>query len=231
MQLPLAIQISESASFENFLCPDDAFLIASLEKLAVEDSHTVMYLWGASGSGKTHLLQAVCRQASQANELASYLPLAELISHPTAMLEGMENIPVICIDDLQCLQGHADWETALFNLFNRVFEQGGRMLFAATASPAELGLGLADLVSRLQSGPVFQVSVLADEQKIEALKLRARQRGLILDNEPAKYLLNRFPRDLNALFEVLDKLDQESLIKQRRITIPFIREVFTDNGN
>ena len=89
---------------------------------------------------------------------------------------------------------------------------------------------LADLVSRLQSGPVFHVPVLADEQKIEALKLRARQRGLELDKEPAQYLLNRFPRDLNALFEVLDRLDQESLVKQRRITIPFIREVFADKA-
>jgi len=230
MQLPLAIQISDSASFENFLSPDDAFLVASLEKLAVEDSRAVMYLWGASGSGKTHLLQAVCRLASEANALASYLPLAELISHPVAMLEGMENIAVICVDDLQYLRDNPDWQQGLFNLFNRVYEQGGRMLFAATASPVELGLSLADLQSRLQSGPVFHVPVLTDEQKIEALKLRARQRGLELDNEPAQYLLNRFPRDLNALFEVLDRLDQESLIKQRRITIPFIREVFADKA-
>jgi DnaA family protein len=189
-----------------------------------------MYLWGASGSGKTHLLQAVCRLASETNELASYLPLAELISHPIAMLEGMENMAVICVDDLQYLRGNPEWQQGLFNLFNRVHEQGGRMLFAATASPAELDLSLPDLQSRLQSGPVFHVPVLADEQKIEALKLRARQRGLQLDNEPAQYLLNRFPRDLNALFEVLDMLDQESLIKQRRITIPFIREVFTDKS-
>jgi DnaA family protein len=104
------------------------------------------------------------------------------------------------------------------------------MLFAATASPAELGLSLADLVSRLQSGPVFHVPVLDDEQKIQALRLRARQRGLELENEPAKYLLNRFPRDLNALFEVLDTLDAQSLVKQRRITIPFIREVFSDKS-
>jgi DnaA family protein len=230
MQLPLAIQISDSASFENFLCPDDAFLIASLEKLAVEDSRAVIYLWGASGSGKTHLLQAVCRQASEANMLASYLPLAELISLPVAMLEGMESMAVICVDDLQYLRDNPDWQQGLFNLFNRVYEQGGRMLFAAMASPAELDLSLADLQSRLQSGPVFHVPVLTDERKIEALKLRARQRGLELDNDPAKFLLNRFPRDLNALFEVLDRLDQESLIKQRRITIPFIREVFSDKA-
>ncbi len=226
MQLPLAIQISEAASLENFLCPSDDFLIASLRQLAVEDSRAVTYLWGASGSGKTHLLQAVCRQAGLSNQLSAYLPLAELSTYPPTMLEGMESAAVICVDDVQMLHAKPEWQQALFNLFNRVYEQGGRMLFAATASPTELDLSLADLVSRLQSGPVFQVSVLSDELKLEALQLRARQRGLVLEQEPAKYLLNRFPRDLNALFEVLDKLDQASLIKQRRITIPFIREVF-----
>ncbi len=226
MQLPLAIHINETASFDNFLCAD-SFLIASLEQLAVEDTRAVIYLWGANGSGKSHLLQAVCQRAGLANAPVSYLPMAELIRHPVSMLEGMENIAVICVDDLQYLQGNPEWQQGLFNLFNRVHEQGGRMLFAATASPGELGLSLADLVSRLQSGPVFHVPLLDDEQKIEALKLRARQRGLELENDPAKYLLNRFPRDLNALFDILDTLDQESLIKQRRLTIPFIREVFT----
>ena len=226
MQLPLAIHLNEAASFGNFINPGDDFVLATLEQLASVESRAVIYLWGTPGCGKTHLLQAVCRQAGQANTRTSYLPMAELIDYPTAMLEGMEDNALICIDDLQSVSDRPDWQQALFNLFNRVYEQGGRMLFAATASPAELGLSLADLVSRLQSGPVFHIAELDDDRKIEALRLRARQRGLELDGEPARYLLNRFPRDLNALFDVLDTLDQESLIKQRRITIPFIREVF-----
>jgi len=230
MQLPLAIQLNESANFGNYISPDDHFLIDSLKQLIVSSEFSVIYLWGGIGSGKTHLLQAVCHQASQINETVCYLPMAELIQQPPVMLDGLENISVICIDDLQSISGHADWQQAVFHLFNSVQAVGGRIVFSGNASPREMGLSLQDLISRLEWGPVFHIQVLGDDQKIAALKLRAMQRGLELETEPARFLLNRFPRDLNALFEVLDKLDRESLIKQRRLTIPFIREIFPEQS-
>jgi len=227
VQLPLAIPINESANFENFIAADD-FLIDSLRQLVNEKKFAVIYLWGASGSGKSHLLQAACQHLGESSESATYLPLIELLQYPVSMLDGMQNMPVVCVDDLQAISHNSQWQQGLFHLFNQVYERGGRLLFSATASPRELGIDLQDLVSRLEWGPVFHLQSLQDEQKIEVLQLRARQRGLELDIEPAKYLLNRFPRDLNALFAVLDTLDTASLIKQRRITIPFIREVFSN---
>lgn len=227
MQLPLDIKLSEAASFENFVGADE-FLLNSLSELSKQNAQTVLTLWGVVGSGKSHLLQAVCQQAGEAGQSAAYLPMAELLQYPVSMLEGMELLPVICVDDLQEIVTHQEWQQGLFHLFNQVYERGGRLLFAATASPRELGLELQDLVSRLEWGPVFHLQVLTDEKKLEVMKLRARQRGLELETEPARYLLNRFPRDLNALFEVLDTLDTASMVSQRRITIPFIREVFSN---
>lgn len=224
-QLPLALNINHSSSLENFICADN-FLIDSLKQLASHQNQSVTYLWGTTGSGKTHCLQAVCQHAGLCGWAISYLPLAELTQYPANILEGMETASLVCVDDIHCLSGQPDWQQALFNLFNSVHQGGGNLLFSGLTPPRELGLSLADLVSRLEWGPVFHLSGLKDEQKIEALKMRARERGLELENEPARFLLNRFPRNLNALFEVLDKLDQESLVKQRRITIPFIREVF-----
>lgn len=226
VQLPLAIKVSESASFDNFIGADD-FMQDSLRQLASVDAAAVVYLWGSSGSGKSHLLQAVCQQLGETGKSAAYLPLEELVQYPPSMLEGMDALPVICVDDLQVIANNASWQQGLFHLFNQVHAQGGRLLFSATASPRELGLELQDLVSRLQWGPVFHLRVLDDEQKMDVLKLRARERGLELEDEPARYLLSRFPRDLNALFEVLDTLDAASMIRQRRITIPFIRDVFS----
>jgi DnaA family protein len=65
---------------------------------------------------------------------------------------------------------------------------------------------------------------LDDAGRIEALRLRAAQRGLQLPYETSEYLLKRMPRDLRSLFEVLDLLDEASLAAQRRLTIPFIRD-------
>lgn len=227
MQLPLDIKISDNASFDNFITSDH-FLINSLRRLVTEKKPAVIYLWGSAGSGKSHLMQALCQQVGQSNQLLSYLPMKELIQYSVDILEGLESIPVICVDDVQLIAANSQWQQGLFHLFNQVAERGGRLLFAATASPRELGLALQDLVSRLEWGPVFHLQLLEDEQKIEALRLRARQRGLELDIESAKYVLSRFPRDLNGLFAVLDTLDAASMIKQRRISIPFIREVFSN---
>ena len=226
MQIPLAIQINTSASFDNFVYPDEPFVLDSLKQFATGAGEQVIYLWGKAMSGKTHLLQAVCQLAAQNMVSVTYIPLSELIQHSSDVLGGMEEFPVICIDDLQVIKDKPDWQLAIFNLFNCVKDNGGRLLFSALASPKNLGLSLDDLVSRLEWGPVFNLQSINDDQKAEVIQLRAQQRGLELDMDTARYMLNRFPRNLNILFEMLDKLDTESLIKQRRITIPFIREVF-----
>ncbi len=155
-QLPLPIAISHSSSLENFICADD-FLIDSLKQIAVNKNHSVTYLWGSSGSGKTHILHAVCQQAGVGEHTVSYLPLAELTQYPAGLLQGLETASLVCIDDLQCLAGHPDWQQAVFNLFNSVHQNAGSLLLSGIAPPRELGLSLADLVSRLEWGPVFHL--------------------------------------------------------------------------
>ena len=91
--------------------------------------------------------------------------------------------------------------------------------------PAELGLGLPDLATRLAWGLVLHVAELKDEEKINALRLRAQQRGFELPLEVGRYLLQRSPRNMVALFDLLDHLDQASLAAQRKLTIPFVREL------
>ncbi len=72
---------------------------------------------------------------------------------------------------------------------------------------------------------VYQLHDLDDAGRVDALRLRAAQRGLQLPQETSEYLLRRMPRDLKSLHLLLDQLDEASLIAQRRLTIPFIRDV------
>ena len=147
MQLPLAIQLNENLSFENFFYPAEPLLTTSLEAMADGSGENVCFLWAAQGSGKSHLLQATCQRAANANRSVIYLPLTELQQYSPDVLTGMEAYQLLCVDDVQSIAGQAEWKQALFNLFNRVRELQGSLLFAASASPRKLTIGLPDAIA------------------------------------------------------------------------------------
>jgi DnaA family protein len=178
-------------------------------------------LWGGAGSGKTHLLQAVC---AAAGETAAYFPLHPSAALPPAALGGFERCRVLCLDDVDAAAGNLAWEQALFRVFNEGAELRTRLVFAARAAPRALDWRLEDWRSRAAACVVYHVRDLDDTGRLEALRLRAAQRGLQLPTETSDYLLRRMPRDLPSLLEFLDHLDEASLVAQRRLTIPFIRE-------
>ena len=214
-QLPLQLQLRDSATFDNFLEEGNELALQALRAGGGES----LYLWGPPGCGKSHLLQAACH----ASPTAVYLPLGGIEGAQPALFDGLEAIPVVAIDDLGVIAGDPEWEIALFHLYNRIREAGGRLLCAADHSPAALGLALPDLVTRLGWGLVFRLQILSDAGRRRALQRRARRRGFELPDEVADYLLRRQPRDMNSLFVLLERLDEASLAAQRRLTIPFVR--------
>lgn len=226
VQLALGIGLKDNATFANFLPGPNAQLLYAL----AQGAEPFIYLWGTAGSGKSHLLQAACHQVSESGGGAVYLPMAELSAMSCEILEGLEHMPLVCVDDIERIVGMQGWETGLFHLYNRIRDARGRLIVTAESAPPALGLALPDLASRLAWGLVFQVLPLTDGDKIAALRLRAAKRGMELSDEVAAYLLKRSPRDTHALFELLDHLDKASLAAQRRLTIPFVREILQQRG-
>jgi DnaA-homolog protein len=224
-QLALDIGLDDRAGFESYYPGPNEQVLAAVRACAEGSGERALYIHGASGLGKTHLLQAACRSAAAGGQRAGYVPLADALAWSVQLLEGLAALDLVAVDDLQLVAGRAEWEEALFHLFNSVREAGGRLLFAASVRPAELGLALPDLLSRLQWGLVLRLREPADEDKVASLRLRAAQRGLELPSDVAHYLMARCPRDLGYLFTLLDRLDQASLMAQRRLTLPFVREV------
>ena len=216
-QLALGVRLRADAVFDSFWPGPNGEIVAALRA----PSTTPLWLWGAAGSGKTHLLQAVC---AAAGESAAYFPLARSLALPPEALAGFERSGVLCIDDADAVAGDLAWEKALFRVFNEAAELRTRLIFAAAAPPRQAEWRLEDWRSRAAAGVVYQLRELDDAGRIEALRLRAAQRGLQLPYETSEYLLKRMPRDLRSLFEVLDLLDEASLAAQRRLTIPFIRD-------
>jgi len=219
-QIPLNLRLRAEATFDNFVVIGNEPIVHSLQQA----NEQYVYLWGEQASGKTHLVQALCHQYWLENKSAAYIPLLDdEITEPEILL-GLESMALVCIDDLQAISGKAHWETAVFNLFNSLREEGGRLLISAVAPPNMINLQLADLISRLNWGVVFQMKYLQDKDKITVLQSRAEQMGMSLTQEVAEYLLKRSPRDMASLFALLNKLDTASLTAQRRLTIPFVRQ-------
>ena len=225
-QLPLQIRFRDGSTFADFVPGRNAEAAHYLQGGFVAGQS--VYLWGGAGTGKTHLLQAVCRDGAGRGESSVYLPLRQRAELAPALLEGLEALSLVCIDDIDAIAGDAAWEAALFHLFNRVRAGGGRIAITGAASPRALGLGLPDLATRLAWGLVFQLHPLLDEEKARALQARARARGMDMPEAVARYLLQRHARDMAALFALLERLDRASLAAQRRLTVPFVREVTGD---
>jgi DnaA family protein len=223
-QLTLGVQLKERATFASFLTARNVELVAHLRHVAGSTPAGSTWIAGPHTAGKSHLLQAVCA-ATPAGRRAAYLPLESLLPFGPAAIDGAEHLDVACFDDVQTVAGLDDWERRLFSLWNQAVEKGGTLLFAARENPAQVNFGLADLKSRLASSAVFAVRELNEAEQLEALELRARLRGFELPVETARYLQRRFPRDMRSLCEVLDTLDDAAFREQRRITVPFIRQI------
>ena len=121
--------------------------------------------------------------------------------------------------------GDDDWEQSLFHLFNRLQDHQVRLIVSANSAVRELNIALADLRSRLSWGAVFQLKHLTAAQRTAAIQLRAEHRGLELNDEVMQFIYHRGQRDMEALLAVLDTLDHASLKQQRRLTVPFVKDV------
>ncbi len=224
-QLPLSVQLRDDATFQNYYAEDNAEAVAQLERASSGDGEQSIFIWGPAGVGCSHLLQAACHQAESAGLNSVYLPLEELIDYSPAIFESLEHLPLVSLDNIQVIAGNSHWEEALFHLFNRVRDAGGRLILGAEKPPETLGISLPDLRSRLQWGLVYPLRPLDEQGKVFALQRRAKNRGLELSDDVARYVFNHGPEDVHELFKVLGTLDSASLSAQRKLTRPFVKSV------
>ncbi|MCK3655583.1 DnaA regulatory inactivator Hda [Pasteurellaceae bacterium Macca] len=233
MQLPLPIHQIDDDTFDNFYPENSLLLLDSLRQNFAEVQQPFFYIWGGKSSGKSHLLKAVNNHYLLHHASASYIPLDKSQYFSPAVLDNAEQLDVVCLDDLQAVAGDPLWELAIFNLFNQIreqqslFNQGRKtlLLISADQPPNELAIQLPDLRSRLTWGEVYHLDDLNDEQKRTILQRNAYQKGIELSDEVANFLLKRLDRDLHVLMDKLTLLDKASLQAQRKLTLPFVKEI------
>jgi DnaA family protein len=221
-------------TFDNFIVGDNAELVDLLRGEDGSPQGRFFYLWGAPGSGRSHLLHAATGTGLDAGEAAApagpgtgrYMDLREPDSPlGIELLSDAAGRPVtrLALDNVDALD--AGGEQRLFNLYNTVRQEHPHcsLLVSGPRPPAALALR-ADLVTRLSWGLTYQVHLLTETQKAAAMAAHARSRGAAIGPEVLDWLLQTMPRDLPTLLAVVDSLDQHSLAAKRPVTLALARE-------
>lgn len=231
LQMSLGVSLKDDATFDNFYVVEaNAMPLDVLGRLGEDsfDSMNMPYLvWGSHGSGLTHLLQAICHGA-HGNKSVQYLPLIDMLGFsPADICEGLESTELVCLDGIDVICGHREWERAIFHLYNNLRDAGHMLVMSSHLAPQSLPVALNDLKSRVLASMFLRIESLSDDSKQEALIMRAKARGMDMPQEVARYILSRAPRDTNILFNILDRLDDASLQQQRKLTIPFVKTLIS----
>lgn len=231
-QFPLPLRFDHSASFNNFFVGANALAVAAVRQLLTGQGW--VYLHGARSAGVSHLLQAATSEAQALGQEALYLDLAEMPAQARAITElaiadlfdGLEHFNLLCLDNIDAVTGDATWQEALFYLLVKLQSSPrARLLLGAHIPASGLQDVLADLRSRLESATSFALASPDDEGKTEIVRLRAGQLGCEISAEVARFIVQRYSRELTDLVAAVEKLDREALSESRKLTLPFVKRV------
>lgn len=229
-QIPLKLEPSREKRFEDFVPGPNGPVLEAL-KSVLQGKDSLLFLSGPEGSGKTHLLNALCLDARERGMTAFHAGLRSMPAGSQALLEGLENVDLVCIDDLHSMAGHAGWEEALFHCLNRIRSTHGRVVLTSRPRLSAVPLMLPDLVSRLQWGLRLQLQVLEDADKICVLDRHAASLGIQIPEEVGRYLIRHCSRNMSKLLHTIEQLQQAAFTSKRRITVPLLRELLRQAGD
>ena len=209
-QLALDITLRDDATFANYV---------GEAKTRLAHPGQLVYLWGPHQTGLSHLLQACCQGVTGG------IYLSNLDKLSAEIFQQLDAMPLVCIDDVDLIVGRQDWEEALFHLINGIKDGGKRIIIAAHQSARQLPVKLPDLHSRLLGAIAVETDVLNDAQKLVVLQQWAKGRGFVLSDDVGQYIMSRAARDMSNLVNMLEQLEIESLRHQKKITIPFAKQI------
>jgi DnaA family protein len=223
-QIPLPLARPVHRTFDEFRAGDNAAAVDLLRQAAIDGAPPLVYVAGASGSGRTHLLIATCAAATVAGRVAQYLPLASRRADDVAAtIRAFGGSDLLAIDDVDAIAANDEAEHALFDLYNRCRSEVTTLVFAASAPAAQIGIALPDLVSRLSACTQVVLKPLDEHDRRELVRERAALRGIELEDAAIDWLFAREKRDVASLLATLDCIDAASLAAKRRVTVPFLR--------
>tara|TARA_X000000368_G_scaffold402562_1_gene376603 strand:+ start:9471 stop:10160 length:690 start_codon:yes stop_codon:yes gene_type:complete len=205
----------------------DDFYFDSLNK-KVKDSlinSGDIFLYGLRRTGKTYLLQSLCNYYSIENRTSLYIPLKEVKNLGSEITDSLEDLDLICIDDIDLIAGDNGWEIAIFNLINNCLLTNCRIVFCSSLNLSNINFELKDLVSRIKKIDSIEIFPVHERNLSNAIKFIAYTKSINLGEREIDYLIRYSERSIYSLVKIVEKLDKASLELKRKITIPLIKEV------
>lgn len=227
-QIPLQFEFQTNQNFAAFYAGPNAEIIRHLSDWVIGGHEQQIFIWGETGLGKTHLLTACCQLAKERQRDAFYYAFAAETLPPIQLLDGLDELEMVCLDNIQYLGGHDAWEHALFDFYNRHRARNNRLLISADCPPKYLPIALPDLKTRMSWGLTLKIQALDDQQRVAALAHKAGQMGLVIPDQVGRFLTSHYARDLPSLWRLLEKMDHETLAAQRKLTVPFVKQIIRD---
>ena len=220
-QIPLDVSLSEYMTFETFYLGPNKSVVDSLR----DEKNQLIWLAGLEGFGKTHLLHAFLNSHEHENKKVLYLPMSESQDFTPDILDNLAQYDLVAIDDIENIIGDMTWEEQLLKFYEDSYSTRNKILITANDTPKGLNFLLPDLSSRFNLALIERLRPMNEEEMIKAILIHSKARGFDLPEDSAKYLINRVPRDVSVLIDMIKLLDYESLSMQRKLTIPFIKTV------
>ncbi len=230
-QLPLHFEFRANQTFDDFFPGANHEIITHLQQCIAGLGEQQIFLWGKSGQGKTHLLQACCHRAQNQNLSSFYFDLSQAGLPDPSLLNGLDEYDVVCFDNIERIAGNAAWELAFFNFFNQHRDRGHKLIVSASSAPNEIAIQLPDLKTRLNWGLTLKIQPLTDSDRIAALIFKADQMGFEIAPQAGRFLLTHYDRDLASLWALLEKLDRASLAAKRKLTLPFLKQILNEDSH
>ena len=223
-QLALQIQINERASLKNFfVSKNNNKTIQILKNILLNSNNGVQILIDDLGSnGKSYLLQAICNDFSNSSNSSIYIPMQEAINLDPSILEGVSELNLICIDDVDLINKRREWELALFNLINECYEKDCFLLLSGSVNKLE---AIPDLVTRIKKMETLRLEAINDDELLEATQAISKNLNIEISDKNMNYLINNSKRDIKTIFRTLSQLEKESLERKKSIGLNLIKEV------
>ena len=207
------------ATFDHFYVDDLNFPVK--DALLKEDD---LFLYGIAGTGKTFLLQSLCNHYTDCEKTSLFIPLNEVKEYGAGFLDSLEELDLICIDQIDSIAGDDIWEVAIFNLINNCLSSKCRLIFCSRLNPSSINFNLKDLFSRIKRIDHIELFPVSENKLRDALRFITDLRSLEIGDSEINYLMTHSTRSITSILEIIDELDLLSLKLKRRITIPLIKE-------
>ena len=227
-QLALQIQINERASLNNFfVSKNNNKTIQTLKDILLNSNNGAQIFIDDLGSnGKSYLLQAICNDFSNSHNSSIYIPMKEAINLDPSILQGVSQLNLICIDDIELINNYGKWQIALFNLINECYEKESILLLSGSINKLE---AIPDLVSRIKKMEILKLEAINDDELLKATKAISKNLNIEISQKNMNYLINNSKRDIKTIFRTLSQLEKESLERKKSIGLNLIKEVIQNS--